>query len=43
MPEAAAKPLLLGMVAAALLYAAVGSLGRAFMEIEREAFRLSPD
>src|SRR6056297_1610843 len=26
----------------AMLYAAVGSVGRAFMEIEREAFRLSP-
>ncbi|SIS96830.1 chaperone TorD involved in molybdoenzyme TorA maturation [Roseivivax lentus] len=27
----------------AMLYAAVGSVGRAFMEIEREAFRLSPE
>ncbi|MHA6325087.1 TorD/DmsD family molecular chaperone [Roseivivax sp. CAU 1753] len=28
---------------AAMLYAAVGSVGRAFVEIEREAFRLSSD
>lgn len=27
----------------AVLYSAVGSVGRAFMDIEREAFRLAPD
>ncbi|MFZ5961957.1 TorD/DmsD family molecular chaperone [Thalassococcus sp. BH17M4-6] len=27
----------------AVLYAAVGSVGRAFMDIEREAYRLAPD